>query len=288
MSQLSIFPLALLTLVSLACATAAPYPTPTSTPAPAPPTATSIPTLISTATLSPTTPMVAPPTQTSAPTAEVTRSIVVADWVIKLNGGMPDVVSDSSEWKAALTTGLSTTSALEAEYLDMIMDDLWTVVLPSLQPIADRRGFGDEWKVMCTEKTRTAANAVEQVIWDAKQAGRLDEGIAETAGFVADAVGDAASGGWGSAGELSAASRAADAMVEAAWLHVEDQFDILYDTDPEKPLADALLAAQDYTKWEVVIGRIMDRTNEPGEKMLDETWATFDPAGLLNGMAALK
>ena len=211
----------------------------------------------------------------------------MANWVIKVNEEMPDAVSDSAEWRVALTTGLATTSALEAEYLDMIMDHLWMVVLPTLQPVADRNGFGDEWKAMWIDQTRVAANAVEQVIWDAKQAGHLDERIAETAGKVADAVGDA-QGGSLKTGEFSAANRAADAIVEAAWLHSYDVFNILYESDPERPLADALLAAQDYAKWEVVIGRIMERTGDAGQETWEESWLTFDPAGLLNRMVAIQ
>jgi hypothetical protein len=47
----------------------------------------------------------------------------------------------------------------EQERLAIIMDWMWSVVLPQLQQIADSKGFGDAWKNMCQLKTADAAKA---------------------------------------------------------------------------------------------------------------------------------
>jgi hypothetical protein len=39
---------------------------------------------------------------------------------------------------------------------------MWSVVLPQLQPMADKRGFGAEWLAMTTEKTPAAANIAKR------------------------------------------------------------------------------------------------------------------------------
>jgi hypothetical protein len=45
---------------------------------------------------------------------------------------------------------------------------MWGTVLPSLQPVADKNGFGEEWRVMCETRTEAAANAAANAAAECK------------------------------------------------------------------------------------------------------------------------
>jgi len=53
---------------------------------------------------------------------------------------------------------------------------VWTAVLPHLQPIADKDGFGEQWRLMCKERTPDAAAAAS----DAAAAAANDDAYAAT------------------------------------------------------------------------------------------------------------
>jgi len=78
---------------------------------------------------------------------------------IQLQDAMPDDMRNSARYKALIPNMPGTGRKHEAERLAVLMDWMWTVVLPQLQPIADNGGFGAEWRRMCAEKTSAAAAA---------------------------------------------------------------------------------------------------------------------------------
>ena len=132
-------------------------------------------------------------------------SEVLGRAAIGLQDAMPTEMRNSARYKALIPDMPGTGRAQEQERLAILMDWMWSVVLPQVQPIADGNGFGAEWQSMCLEKTATAA---------ARAADR-----ARAAADVAWAVADAASWAAASAGARAAAwssARAAWAVADAA------------------------------------------------------------------------
>jgi hypothetical protein len=89
-------------------------------------------------------------------------SLVIGRWIITIQDAMPDEMRNSVEWKALLPYAAGTGRALEHERLALILDHMWSVVLPRLQPLADANGFGKAWRTMTTERTVAAAAAAVQ------------------------------------------------------------------------------------------------------------------------------
>jgi hypothetical protein len=88
-------------------------------------------------------------------------SEVIGRWVIGVQDAMPDEMRNSAEWKSLLPLAAGTGRAEEKERLAIILDWMWGTVLPTLQPLADERGFGDVWRSMTTERTAEAAKAAK-------------------------------------------------------------------------------------------------------------------------------
>ena len=86
-------------------------------------------------------------------------SEVIGSWIIRVQDSMPSDMRNSARWKQLLPRAAGTGRVKEKERLDIILEWMWGTVLPSIQPIADKRGFGTEWKRMTTERTKAAANA---------------------------------------------------------------------------------------------------------------------------------
>jgi hypothetical protein len=84
-------------------------------------------------------------------------SLVIGRWIIGAQDAMPDGMRNSDEWKSLLPLAAGTGRAHERERLAMVMDWMWGTVLPSLQRLADERGFGAQWKRMTDERTHLAA-----------------------------------------------------------------------------------------------------------------------------------
>ena len=116
-------------------------------------------------------------------------SEVLGRAAIGLQDAMPDEMRNSSRYKRLIPDMPGTGRDQEKERLEILMDWMWGVVLPQLQPIADRRGFGETWRLMCHDRTAAAADAADSA--------------AARAAFAADAAVAAAA--------LAAAARAADA-----------------------------------------------------------------------------
>jgi len=92
-------------------------------------------------------------------------SLVLGSATIRLQDVMPYQMRNSKRYKRLIPDMPGTGREREAERLAVLMDWMWTVVLPQLQPIADKHGFGPEWRNMCEVKTPAdaacAANAAE-------------------------------------------------------------------------------------------------------------------------------
>ena len=123
-------------------------------------------------------------------------SEVIGQWIIVIQDAMPGALRNSARWKSLLPLAAGTGRELEQERLDIILEWLWEIVLPSLQPLADEQGFGAQWQKMTTERTADAANAVAEA--------------AEAANAAASAAAWAAWAAW------ATATAAAGAMEEAA------------------------------------------------------------------------
>jgi hypothetical protein len=86
-------------------------------------------------------------------------SDVLGNSTISLQDAMPYAMRNSTRYKTLLPDMAGTGSEHEQERLAIIMDWMWSVVLPQLHQIADSKGFGDAWKNMCQLKTADAAKA---------------------------------------------------------------------------------------------------------------------------------
>jgi hypothetical protein len=148
-------------------------------------------------------------------------SEVIGKWIIKVQDSMPDDMRNSAQWKSLLPLAAGTGRAKEKKRLAIILDWMWGTVLPTLQPLADDRGFGTEWKRMTTERTRAAAEAAARA---AAEAAARAEARAAAWAWAAEAA-------WAWAAEAAAwaaaeaAAWAAEAAKAAAWAAAWQTFD---------------------------------------------------------------
>ena len=91
-------------------------------------------------------------------------SDVLGEAVIHIQDAMPNEIRNSKEYKALLPDMAGTGREHEKERLSILLDWMWGTVLPQVQPIADKEGFGGEWKTMCEERTYNAASAAERAV----------------------------------------------------------------------------------------------------------------------------
>jgi hypothetical protein len=148
-------------------------------------------------------------------------SEVIGRWIITTQDSMPDEMRNSDRWKSLLPLAAGTGRDKEQERLDIILDWMWGTVLPTLQPLADEKGFGDAWRSMTTERTAEAAEAAEDAaLADAARAAAraaraaratwVADGAAGAAAWVADAAEAAGAAAW-----VADAAEAADAALAA-------------------------------------------------------------------------
>jgi hypothetical protein len=119
-------------------------------------------------------------------------SKVLGKATIRLQDVMPEELRNSERYKALLPEMAGTGREHEQERLDILNDWLWSVVLPQLQPLADKNGFGSEWQTMCKLKTVRAADAAAYAAADAARAAAGDYTAADAAAYVADTAAAAA------------------------------------------------------------------------------------------------
>ena len=176
-------------------------------------------------------------------TADIPESMseVIGNWWLAMDF-LPVDIRTGAEWKALLPQAAGTGRWAEPERLACILDWMWKVVLPSLQPIADAQGFGGKmWRMMCTDRANTDDVANHAFVYGeverfpglsdtraaavpaaiaVKRAGFAEDcassgdyaGAALEAGCVAFAAGDA----HGAASGINAAYNAAAAAAEAS------------------------------------------------------------------------
>jgi hypothetical protein len=118
-------------------------------------------------------------------------SLVLGSSVIRLQDAMPSDMRNSVRYKFLLPLMAGTGRNHEKERSAVLVDWMWSTVLPAIQHVADNRGFGDAWRKMCTEKTRAAA---------------ADAAVADAAVAAADAA--ARKKFWGDVDPVSALERA--------------------------------------------------------------------------------
>jgi hypothetical protein len=88
-------------------------------------------------------------------------SKVIGQWIIATQDAMPSALRNSDRWKSLLPLAAGTGREREQERPDIILDWMWDIVLPYLQPLADQQGFGTQWKKMTTDRTAASARAAE-------------------------------------------------------------------------------------------------------------------------------
>jgi hypothetical protein len=143
-------------------------------------------------------------------------SEVIGQWIIVVQDAMPGEMRNSARWKSLLPLAAGTGRGQEQERLDIILDWIWGTVLPSLQPLADQRGFGEQWQKMTTERTANSANAATnaaEATWAARAAA-VARAVARAAAMAAAAAAPEATAV--EAVARAAAMAAAAAAVEAA------------------------------------------------------------------------
>jgi hypothetical protein len=144
-------------------------------------------------------------------------SEVIGRWIIKVQDSMPADMRNSDRWKSLLPRAAGTGRAKEKKRLQIILDWMWGTVLPTLQPLADKHGFGAEWQTMTTERTGAAAAAARAeaaaAAW-AEDAAAMEEAAWAAA---AAAVADAAWAAERAADAAWAAEKAAAAYASEAW-----------------------------------------------------------------------
>jgi len=86
-------------------------------------------------------------------------SHVIGSWIIKIQDGMPYSIRNSPRWRALLPRAAGTGRELEEQRRNVVIDWMWGIVLPQLQPFADEQGFGSEWRNMQDLRTFNAAAA---------------------------------------------------------------------------------------------------------------------------------
>ena len=138
-------------------------------------------------------------------------SPVIGRWVIGIQDAMPATLRNSVEWKRLLPLAAGTGRDSEVCRLDLILDWMWTRVLPELTPIAERGGYGPAWQTMLAEESSAAADAAYAAAYAAAAAAAY--AAADAAAYAADAAAYAAA----DAADAAAAAYAANAANAAAY-----------------------------------------------------------------------
>ena len=142
-------------------------------------------------------------------------SLVIGRATIILQDAMPAEMRNSARYKAWLTTAAGTGRDNESERLAVMIEWMWSTVLPELQDVADTQGFGVEWREMCEKRTPDAAYAARAAAYAARAAAE--------AAYAAYAAADAAARA--AARAAHAAARAAHAADAAAYADFWDRVD---------------------------------------------------------------
>jgi hypothetical protein len=137
-------------------------------------------------------------------------SDVLGKATIRLQDAMPEEMRNSERYKALLLDMAGTGRKHEQERLAILMDWMWSVVLPKLQPIADKNWFGSKWQTMCNLKTAAIARADAARAYAARAASAARAADYAAAAAAAAAAADYAAAAADYAGYAAAAADAAD------------------------------------------------------------------------------
>ncbi|MDZ7905210.1 MAG: hypothetical protein U5N55_05110 [Cypionkella sp.] len=86
-------------------------------------------------------------------------SEVLHAWVIAMQDAVPDGLRNDGRLAAFIPLLAGTNDGRDKVRLGIILEHMWSVTLPAMQPGADKCGFGAEWALMCKDKTVDAAYA---------------------------------------------------------------------------------------------------------------------------------
>ena len=172
-------------------------------------------------------------------------SPVIGRWVISIQDAMPLDRLNGARWRALVPAIAGTGREHDGERVAIIMDWMWGIALPQLQPVADACGFGAEWRTMCADRTAAAA-------FDAADAAALE--AAAEAAVLAPRV----------------AARAAAAAEAASWVAFEASAEAAAEVAAE--VAARVAAVVEAAVW-------APRVAEAG--MTAEYWTAIDPERLL-------
>jgi hypothetical protein len=142
-------------------------------------------------------------------------SLVLGRTTIRMQDWMPDQMRNSKRYKRLIPDMPGTGRERETERLAVLMDWMWTVVLPQLQPLADNHGFGPAWRNMCEVKTPAAAANAAEAAAAANAAWVAGIAAARAAARAARAAANAAANAADRLHRLHAAANAAEAAAAA-------------------------------------------------------------------------
>ncbi len=139
-------------------------------------------------------------------------SEVIGKWIIVMQDAMPDALRNSDRWKSLLPLAAGTGRSHEPERLQILMDHMWTVALPIVQPLADKRGFGRVWREMIVERSEESAEIAASAAWGAADsAASASNAAANAAAYAAASAAESVAAGaaWSAAGSARSAESAA-------------------------------------------------------------------------------
>jgi hypothetical protein len=153
----------------------------------------------------------------------VCMSRVIGRWIIAVQDMMPAEIRNSAGWRDLLPLAAGTGRAHEEERRAITLAWMWDT-LALIQPVADRRGYGDAWRRMTTDRTAESARAA------AAAAAAAADAAAYAAAYAAAAADSAAYSAAYSAADAAADSAAAAAAAADAAADARRAF--FHDADP--------------------------------------------------------
>src|ERR1700743_2403223 len=80
-------------------------------------------------------------------------SYVIGRWIIRVQDAMPSDMRNSTKWKTLLplAAGTGRNQDDEKRRMNIILGWMWDTVLPHIQPVAEKYGFGEKWKAMTAD-----------------------------------------------------------------------------------------------------------------------------------------
>jgi hypothetical protein len=210
-------------------------------------------------------------------------SLVVGKWIIRIQDLMPDSIRNSLEWKQLLPLAAGTGREQERERLVLILNWMWRCLEP-LQPLADKKGFGFEWREMIEQKTSTAAYAAEAA---AEAVEAAVEAAAEAVAYAAaaDSVDADAYAAEAAAYAAAAEAAAAYAAKAAAYAAEADAAAYAAEAAAYAAEADAYAAEADAAAEAAAYAAAADSVDAVDAAAYAQYWATVvNPCALLQAL----